>query len=107
MRRKRTTDAPRFYVGQAFHKLSINDRALLRSVLIVRIGELGDDRDHTAGCSEFELLPALKTSLTEDRRRNHKRRFVVVFDSDGHSDSYRLNATSLHLYDSRCMLRYL
>ena len=80
-------DAAGFYVGQAFATLGINDRALLPRVLVVCTGELGDDRDHAAGCPEFKLLPALKTSLPTDRRGNHKWRFVVVFDSDGHTDN--------------------
>jgi len=88
-------DAASFDVRQAFRKLGIDGRALLRRVLVARIGEPGDDRDHAAGRPEFELLPALKTSRPADGERNHKRRFVIVFDSNGHSDSFKSKPNEL------------
>ena len=99
-------DAASFYVGQTFGKLGINDRALLRFVLVVRIRELRDDRDHAAGCPEFELLPALETSLPTDGRRNHKRHSVVFLTATVIVIVTGLNATNFHLHDSRYMLAY-
>ena len=84
MGRKRTTDASRFDVVQAFGKLGIDDPALLRRVLVIRARRLLHDRDDTTSGSEFEFLPALKPRLPQGSRRNDNRRFI--FDGDARND---------------------
>src|ERR1035438_1606432 len=63
VRSKRTVDIAGVDFGQTFGKLSIDDAALLRRVLVVRSGKFGIDADHTAGDLEFDLLAALKPGL--------------------------------------------
>src|ERR1039458_6229032 len=79
---KRTVDIAGVDFGQTFCKLSIDDAALLRRVLVGRSRGLGVNADDATADLEFDLLAALKTGLPAHGRRNHKRRFV--FHGDGH-----------------------
>src|ERR1035438_2369808 len=79
---KRTVDIADVDFGQTFGKLSIDDAALLRRVLVVRSRGLGMNADDATGDLEFDLLAALKPGLPTHGRRDHKRRFIL--HGDGH-----------------------
>jgi hypothetical protein len=92
-------DASRFYVGEAFGKLGIDDPALLGRILILGARRFLNDCDDATSGSEFQILPAFKPGLSQGSRRNDNGRFI--FDGDGHSSSYAGRPVLLSVYGHR------
>ena len=85
---KRAKGAAFLVILLARGNATINGAPLLWCLLIIRGRKFGKNGDDSAANLDFKFLAALKPGPPAHCTGDHERRFVVVFDSDGHSSGY-------------------